>query len=49
MFKYAVIPNEVRDLTNGDGARNEILALKASDPRSFSCVCGIRMTRLLCL
>ena len=49
MLKYAVIPNKVKELTNGDGARNEIRVLQTSDPRSFSRAYGIRMTRLLCL
>jgi hypothetical protein len=35
MFERAVIPNEVRDLTNGDGSRNEICVSKASSGGSF--------------
>jgi hypothetical protein len=42
MFKRAVIPNEVRDLTNGDGSRVEISASKASIEGSFA---SLRMTR----
>jgi hypothetical protein len=46
MLKRAVIPNEVRDLTNGDGSRNEVCVTKTSSARSFA---SLRMTRLLFL
>jgi hypothetical protein len=35
MFGRAVIPNEVRDLTNGNGSRNEICVSKSSSGGSF--------------
>jgi hypothetical protein len=47
VVKLAVIPNEVRDLANCDGSRNEICVTKASIVRSFSRACGIRMTRIV--
>ena len=36
MFERAVIPNEVRDLTNGNESRNENCVSKASSGRSFA-------------
>jgi hypothetical protein len=35
MFEHAVIPNEVRDLTNGNGSHNEICVSKVSSGGSF--------------
>ena len=35
MLKHAVIPNAVRDLTMGDGSRNEIRVSKTSSEMSF--------------
>jgi hypothetical protein len=42
MFKRSVIPNEVKDLTNGDGSRNQICVSRASNEESFV---PLRMTR----
>jgi len=44
MLKHAVIPNAVRDLTKGDGLRNEGCVRKTSNARSFP---SLRMTRLV--
>jgi hypothetical protein len=35
MFERADIPNEVRDLTNGNGSHNQICVSKASNGGSF--------------
>ncbi len=47
LFKHAVIPNAVRDLTNGLGSHNQICVTRTSSARSFSRDCGIRMTRIV--
>jgi hypothetical protein len=41
MSNRVVIPNEVRDLTNGVGSRKEICVTKVSIARSFA---SLRMT-----
>jgi hypothetical protein len=40
-FESVVIPNGVRDLTNGDGLRSEICVSRASSEGSFA---SLRMT-----
>ena len=35
LLNPAVIPNEVRDLTSGDGSRDQVCVTKASSGRSF--------------